>query len=271
MNSTASISPSKLSALAGRINVEHAAATVKAQSALQHAAECGRLLIEAKGAVPHGSWGDWIGENFHGSASTARNYMRLAEGMPALKTTTVGDLGVREALALLAEPRGPKHPPAPDDGMQIPDVGVGKGPVPEEEMGDFIQAVEHPTETPHEIRERFAKWRAERPDAWTPEEWAHLEREFVANAWDGLVIGWLNVRMWQGIDADPAMRPDLREYLYDGCKGKTGGQSFWRLRSDVNAYRRYRDSGERALDEPCFPRVLESWSDLQDDTEGGAL
>lgn len=265
MNSINAILPVNLVALAGRINAEYDAAASSAKTALAHAAACGAMLTEAKAEVPHGQWGDWLEANFRGSDRTAREWMRLAQGMPALKTAESADLSIRGALELLAEPKRPKHPPAPDDGTPIPYVGAGEGPVPADEMGDFIAAVEHATGTPTEIRARLAAQRERNPDVCTPEEWERLEREFVANAWDGLVIGWLNVRMWQGIDADPTKRPDLREYLYEATKGETGARGFWRLRSDVNAYRRYRDSGVREADEPNFPKVLESWASLPEE------
>ena len=38
--------------------------------------EIGRLLLEAKGLVPHGDWGKWLSENVDYSESTANNLMR---------------------------------------------------------------------------------------------------------------------------------------------------------------------------------------------------
>lgn len=38
--------------------------------------EIGRLLLEAKGLVPHGEWGKWLAENVEYSESTANNLMR---------------------------------------------------------------------------------------------------------------------------------------------------------------------------------------------------
>lgn len=37
----------------------------------------GKLLVEAKNAVPHGEWGCWLEENFEYSTSTANNLMRI--------------------------------------------------------------------------------------------------------------------------------------------------------------------------------------------------
>jgi hypothetical protein len=42
--------------LAIKINVAHRAAYGNAQKALESAAECGRLLLEAKELVEHGEW-----------------------------------------------------------------------------------------------------------------------------------------------------------------------------------------------------------------------
>lgn len=39
--------------------------------------EIGRLLCEAKAAVPRGSWGEWLAENVNYSDSTAQNLMRI--------------------------------------------------------------------------------------------------------------------------------------------------------------------------------------------------
>lgn len=101
--------------LAEQINREHEAAGVAAQKAVEHAIRAGRLLIEAKTHVEHGGWGAWLQEHFQGSARTAQGYMRIASRLPELesKTQRVAFLPLREALALLAEPKpapAPNHP-----------------------------------------------------------------------------------------------------------------------------------------------------------------
>ena len=69
-----------LPAMADEINAEHNAACRAAQTALVHAAECGRLLIEAKAAVGHGGWLAWLEANTSVSARQSQKYMRLAKG-----------------------------------------------------------------------------------------------------------------------------------------------------------------------------------------------
>lgn len=92
------------STLAARINAEHVAARDTAQSALDHAAECGRLLIQAKAQIPHGEWEAWLTANFSGSPRTARAYMQLASRLPELelKRHHVADLPLREKRTMNA-------------------------------------------------------------------------------------------------------------------------------------------------------------------------
>ena len=103
----ASGGPSEMAGLAERINAEHRAAERAAKSAIDHALRAGELLIEAKSAVGHGDWLPWLAENFEGSERTAQTYMRVARRWPQLegKAQRVPDLGVREAVRLLSEPK----------------------------------------------------------------------------------------------------------------------------------------------------------------------
>ena len=48
------------------------------RAGMQHYADAGDKLIEAKGQVAHGYWGTWLSKNFHRSQDQARSYMRLA-------------------------------------------------------------------------------------------------------------------------------------------------------------------------------------------------
>jgi len=70
--------------LAEQANRHHADAQAKAQEAVQHAIEAGRLLTEAKAQVAHGQWSTWLADNFIGSARTAREYMKLSTRLDAL-------------------------------------------------------------------------------------------------------------------------------------------------------------------------------------------
>jgi hypothetical protein len=44
----------------------------------EHYTHAGRMLIEAKDQIAHGSWGKWLSKNFDMHATTARVYMRWA-------------------------------------------------------------------------------------------------------------------------------------------------------------------------------------------------
>ena len=66
--------------------------------------EIGKLLIEAKDALPHGDWGNWLRERVEFSERTAQNFMRVAREY-ASNPQLVADLGsVRKAIALLDVP-----------------------------------------------------------------------------------------------------------------------------------------------------------------------
>jgi hypothetical protein len=98
--------PAGLVSLVERLAIEHAACTSATRSALAHARNCGVLLAEAKAALPHGAWTDWLATNFPGSARTAQGYMRVAERWPELaaKAQPTADLTIDGALGLLATP-----------------------------------------------------------------------------------------------------------------------------------------------------------------------
>lgn len=102
----------ELGDLAGEIRREHGATQDAFQSAVVHAIRCGELLIEAKAALPHGSWGDWISENFPASTRTAQGYMRLARAEDA---QGLAHLGIEGALRELAAPKQEQDGPTPVD------------------------------------------------------------------------------------------------------------------------------------------------------------
>ena len=94
--------------LAVQINNAHGDACRAAQTAIAHARRAGQLLIEAKAELEHGSWLAWLGEHCPTIPErTAQAYMRVARDWPTLeaKAQHVADLPLRDALALLAEPR----------------------------------------------------------------------------------------------------------------------------------------------------------------------
>jgi hypothetical protein len=90
--------------IASRINEEHTRAFEKAQDALSHARAAGELLIEAKGLLKHGEWGNWLVENVAFTERTAQSYMRLARNWEFLsKNETISDLGLVKTLSLLSD------------------------------------------------------------------------------------------------------------------------------------------------------------------------
>jgi aspartate aminotransferase-like enzyme len=78
--------------------------------ATQAAIKTGKLLAEAKKAVPHGQWLPWLKQNCALSARSAQGYMRLAERfghLPPEKAQRVAHMSLRNALARLSE-KGPE-------------------------------------------------------------------------------------------------------------------------------------------------------------------
>jgi Protein of unknown function (DUF3102) len=62
-----------------QIEAAHQAAIGAARSAIEHAIECGKLLLQAKAAVPHGQWLGWIESHLSFGPRQAQKYCRLAE------------------------------------------------------------------------------------------------------------------------------------------------------------------------------------------------
>jgi hypothetical protein len=99
---------------AKRIEAEHRAAIGAARTAIEHAFECGRLLIEAKEQVGHGGWLAWVEGHLSFGARQAAKYMRLHRHRGHLANRTCGsDLGVNAAVGLLATPK--EHAGAGDE------------------------------------------------------------------------------------------------------------------------------------------------------------
>lgn len=71
--------------LAADINRHHELADSKAHEAIEHAVEAGKLLLEAKAAVPHGEWIGWLQSNVWVTPRRCQQYIRAALG----KTTPV--------------------------------------------------------------------------------------------------------------------------------------------------------------------------------------
>jgi phage N-6-adenine-methyltransferase len=98
----------RLPELAVEIGVAHLAANDAAQEALERAAECGRLLLEAKALVGHGNWLPWLEQNTTVGPRQSQKYMRLAQHWDELEVKselTSSHLTLSDAVKLLAEPR----------------------------------------------------------------------------------------------------------------------------------------------------------------------
>ncbi|SFB62690.1 Protein of unknown function [Cohnella sp. OV330] len=70
---------------------------------LHSAIQVGERLIEAKGQLKHGEWGKWLADSVNYSQSKAQNLMKLATEYGG-KTQALGNIGVTQAVALLALP-----------------------------------------------------------------------------------------------------------------------------------------------------------------------
>ena len=102
----ATVDEERLHTLAAEIN------TIKRQTQkimMEAAVEIGRRLVEAKGAVGHGSWGAWLEHNVDYSERTAQNLIRIfqeyGEGQQSLfgesNPQAFADLTYTQAVALL--------------------------------------------------------------------------------------------------------------------------------------------------------------------------
>ena len=79
------------------IRTERDACSAAAQTSIEEAIKCGRLLEEAKGLLKHGQWLPWLRDNCGLSERSAQRYMRLAR-----KIRHVSDLAADAADRLLA-------------------------------------------------------------------------------------------------------------------------------------------------------------------------
>lgn len=104
-----------LAVLAAEINQEHAAATAAAVSAIEHARNCGELLIKAKAEIGHGGFQLWLKSNCRVKERQARNYMLLARNWETISKSAPGaEMTVKGALKLID---GGNH-----DGEQTPTI-----------------------------------------------------------------------------------------------------------------------------------------------------
>jgi hypothetical protein len=135
-----------LPALAAEIENCHQAAYRAAEDALNLALRCGDLLIEAKAKIKHGEWLFWPETNTTVGNRQAQNYIRLAKNRPeieAANTQRDSHLPVREAIALLAEPK----PKAPVLGHILEDDPEGLSAAENDDELDQIE--DEPASKPH--------------------------------------------------------------------------------------------------------------------------
>ncbi len=90
--------------LAKHIREAHARAIEASCRSLRHAQWCGHLLLQAKDAVPHGHFEEWVVQNCGFTPQTARSYMRIARSCPL---EPPNETSCREALRKLSSPPGP--------------------------------------------------------------------------------------------------------------------------------------------------------------------
>lgn len=76
---------------AAQIQAHHDAAHTAADTAIEHAKEAGRLLLEVKASLPHGAFSKWVADNLTVSQRQAQRYMAAAQGKA---------LSVRQVAAL---------------------------------------------------------------------------------------------------------------------------------------------------------------------------
>src|SRR5262249_55622398 len=93
-----------LIALADRINAEHAEVIKSVRQGADHAIRAGKLLLEAKIAVPHGGWSEWVAANLRVSERTAQVYMQLAREYPQ----GLADTSMTAAIKMLEQAKSPE-------------------------------------------------------------------------------------------------------------------------------------------------------------------
>ena len=95
----------RLTVLAADIQAAHSDIKRSALEAAERTVAAGHMLIEAKAALPHGAWDEWLTAHAGLSARTARRYMQIARS--GLETATVADLGIRGAAERLSKATAP--------------------------------------------------------------------------------------------------------------------------------------------------------------------
>ena len=104
-----------------QINLEHQLANSKANEAVQHATNCGLMLLQVKASLNHGEWLPWLKQQQESGAigfshSHATRYMKLASNIARAQHLTEAP-SIRAALELLSdkEPDAEQADPIPVD------------------------------------------------------------------------------------------------------------------------------------------------------------
>jgi len=104
------IAPPTLDKLATRINAEHHACENAARSAVLHAHNVGRMLLQAKSEMSHGKWRTWMADHLKFSERTAQRYMLIGEHLTheeIEEATRVSDLSTRAAIEMVRDKQKP--------------------------------------------------------------------------------------------------------------------------------------------------------------------
>ena len=95
-----------------QINLEHRLANSKASEAVQHATNCGLMLLQIKASLNHGEWLPWLNGEIEAGRlevkrSQANTYMRVASNYQRAGNLE-GVTSIRAALELLSSDKEPE-------------------------------------------------------------------------------------------------------------------------------------------------------------------
>lgn len=169
---------------AQNINEAHRLARSTAESAVQHAIQCGRLLAAKKDQLDRGEFDAWVAEHCEFGRATAYNYMKHAKSSNALDGSAIrhlfpsGQPGAKPKRVTVSSEKGghaeadaPKPSPTAEAGVRASSAGPHAEPFADDacpwESGELGRSLEHAQVTDDE---------PERPDIDDAEEDAALER-----------------------------------------------------------------------------------------------
>lgn len=109
--SSLSVIPSDVAEIAGQINRLHREAQQIAKeaveqeaSAVEKAVECGQMLLQVKGQLPHGEFMSWVSDNCEFCHAQACTYMKVAANFE--RAVNIDNTSIRKALAAItSDPR----------------------------------------------------------------------------------------------------------------------------------------------------------------------